>query len=562
MPMRLPLLLLAALCALATPAPPAGADDTCPAWTPLTLTCENGVCDRRFGENEKTCPGDCLDGETHVKAYYNLAITCPPAPIFRPGTVEEAGETMRQAVAAGKHVRFNGTVHTASQAVCVDDGIIISTQNLDRILGLESYKGQSVVSVEAGAHIWDILEFLHDHGKALGYNVPGYGDISIGGFLAVGGHGSNAGGSSTISSLVVSLDKMDPEAHVRTYDAETTSASQWRALRADLGMLGMTVRIRLRTREQFRVRQRLLTFTDTELFRPGGMKAIADQCQFMFATYFNSVGRLSVTCGTETTDPLTAEDARMTLFTPDIPALFGHVAVPAFQRSACDAQTARAFEKVLYRFRQANPWLEWTGPDGKPRRGRTAVGYAHRMTELTFRGIAQRKFSNLDWEVAIPESEIDAALAYVKSQMVERPRYNPAIGVVVRVDRANPDTLLGSAAAGSNLPTGQRVYHLEFPLFFPYAFSAQQLADYQAPWAEMILHLIADHRGQPHLGKNRSDIFTNPISLASNAERRALFQAVIDEMDPRGVFATDFLRQAGYSWPAEDAARRAGPPEN
>jgi hypothetical protein len=162
--------------------------------------------------------------------------------------------------------------------------------------------------------------------------------------------------------------------------------------------------------------------------------------------------------------------------------------------------------------------------------------------------------------VAIPESEIDAALAYVKSQMGERLLYNPAIGVVLRADRASNDTLLASAAAGSGLPAGQRLYHLEFPIFFPYAFSAQRLADYQAPWAEMILHLIANHRGQPHLGKNRSDIFTNPITLASNAERRALFQPFIDEMDPHGVFATDFLRQAGYSWPAEDASRRTAPP--
>jgi hypothetical protein len=250
----------------------------------------------------------------------------------------------------------------------------------------------------------------------------------------------------------------------------------------------------------------------------------------------------------------------MTLFTPDVPAVFQRLAVPAFQRSACDSEAARAYEKLLYRFRQTHPWLEWTGPDGKPKRGRAAVGYAHRMIELTFRDAGQRKFSNLDWEVAIPESEIDAALAYVKSQMVERSLYNPAIGVVLRADRASNDTLLGSAGASSSVSAGQRMYHLEFPTFFPYAFSPQQLADYQAPWAEMILYLIANHRGQPHLGKNRSDVFTNPITLASNAERRALFQTVLDETDPRGVFATDFLRQAGYSWPAEDAAPRSAPP--
>src|SRR2546426_9132349 len=152
--MRCRLLLLVTLPGLLSTAMPGGADDTCPSWTPLAVTCENGVCNRRFGENATTCP-----------------------------------------------------------------------------------------------------EFLHPRGKALGYNVPGYGDISIGGFLAVGGHGSNATGSATISSLVVSVDKMDPQGRIQTHDAECGSPTLWRALRGDLGMLGMTVRIRLRIRDQFHVRR-------------------------------------------------------------------------------------------------------------------------------------------------------------------------------------------------------------------------------------------------------------------------------------------------------------------
>ncbi|PYQ16710.1 MAG: hypothetical protein DMF80_03710 [Acidobacteria bacterium] len=560
--MRSRLLELAVLSAALAGGARARADDTCPSWTVLALTCENGTCDRLLGENAATCPGDCVDGQTHVKPYYNLAVSCPDTTIFHPATIQDAQSEMRRSVARGKHVRVNGTVHTASKAVCVEDGNIISTRDLTRILGIETYKGQETVSVEAGAHIWDILEYLHARGKALGYNVPGYGDISIGGFVAVGGHGSNAAGSSTVSSLVVSIDKMGPRGRIRTYDAEDTSPDRWRAVRGDLGMLGMTVRLRLRIRDQFHVRQRILTFTDADLFRPGGMKAIADQCEYMFATYFNSVGRMDVTCGRETTDPVTADDARMTLFTPDLPDAFKKLAVPVLQQSACDAEAARRWERLLYGFRQTHPWIEWTAPDGTPQAGKEAVGYAHRMIEITFRGISQRKISNLDWEVAIPESEIDAALAYVKSRLQERSLYNPDIGVVMRADRANNDTLLASAAAGSGVPAGERMYHVEFPIYWPYAFSAEQLAAYQAPYAEIVLHLIADHRARPHLGKNRSDIFSNAVTLTANADRRALFQPFIDQVDPSGVFANDFLRQAGYSWPGESRARPlpAAPP--
>jgi FAD/FMN-containing dehydrogenase len=549
--MRSIIVRLVTLSAMLAWIPGASAQETCPAWTPLSLTCENGTCDRLLGENATNCPGDCLDGRNHVKPYYSMAVSCPATRIFRPETVANAQWAMRRSVLQGRRVRVVGTAHTASKAICVEDGNVISTEKLTRILGLGTYKGQPVLNVEAGAHIWDIAEYLHARGKALGYNIPGYGDISIGGFLAVGGHGSNAVGSATVSSLVVSIDKMDPQGRITTHDAESASPNQWRALRGDLGMLGMTVRLRLRVREQFNVRQRILSFSGAELFRPGGMRAIADGCEYIFATYFNSVDRLDVTCGRETDDPPAAEDARMTLFIPDLPGRLQDLAVVGFQRGACDPETAQRLERLLYAFRQSQPWIEWTDADGQPQRATEAVGYSHRMVETTFRGLARRKFSNLDWEVALPESEIEGALAYVKGQLQEHQLYNPAIGVVIRADRAVTDTLLASAAAGSGVAAGERIYHLEFPIYFPYAFSADQIAAYQAPYVEMILYLIRNHRARPHLGKNRSDIFAHPVTLAANADRRALFQPFIDQMDPAGVFANDFLRQAGFTWPNE-----------
>jgi FAD/FMN-containing dehydrogenase len=560
--MRSILVALVTLCAAPGPTPDAWAEDACPAFSLLSLTCENGVCDRLLGEDAASCPGDCLDGRNHVKPYYSLAVSCPATRIYRPATVEQARRAMRRSVSRGRRVRVVGTAHTASKAICVEDGNVISTEKLTRILGLETYKGQSVVHVEAGAHIWDIAEYLHARGKALGYAIPGYGDISIGGFVAVGGHGSDATGSATISSLVVSIEKMDPQGRLATHDAQSASPDRWRALRGDLGMLGMTVRLRLRVRDQFHVRQTILSFSGAELFRANGLKTIADGCEYVFATYFNSVDRLDVTCGRETADVVTADDARMTLFIPDLPGRLQNLAVAGFQRAACHPETAQLLERLLYEFRQSQPWIEWTDADGQARRATEAVGYSHRMVETTFRGLARRKFSNLDWEVALPESEIDAALAYVKGKLDEHRLYNPAIGVVLRADRAVTDTLLASAAAGSGVPAGARMYHLEFPIFWPYSFSAAQMAAYQAPYAEMILHLVRHHRARPHLGKNRSDIFADPVTLAANADRRALFQPFIDDMDPAGVFANEFLRQAGFSWPAErqgaiDARKRS-----
>lgn len=212
-------------------------------------------------------------------------------------------------------------------------------------------------------------------------------------------------------------------------------------------------------------------------------------------------------------------------------------------------------ERLLYEFRQAQPWIQWTDAAGTPQRGTEAVGYSHRMVETTFRGLTRRKFSNLEWAVTIPESAVEAALAYVKEKLGEHQLYNPTIGVVIRADRAVADTLLGSTAAGSGVPAGERMYHLEFPTFHPYAFTPEQLAAYHAPCAEIVLELIRSYRARPHLGKNRGDLFAHPVTLAANADRRALFQPFIDQMDPTGAFANDFLRQAGFSWPGERPTR-------
>jgi FAD/FMN-containing dehydrogenase len=126
---------------------------TCPAFSLLTFTCENGVCDVLAGENEWNCPGDCLDQATHVKPYYSLAVSCPETTIFQPASVAEAQEAMRLSVARGQRVRVVGTVHTGTKAVCSEEGNVISTRHLTGISGVERYGGQEVVNVQAGAHI-------------------------------------------------------------------------------------------------------------------------------------------------------------------------------------------------------------------------------------------------------------------------------------------------------------------------------------------------------------------------------------------------------------------------
>src|SRR5262249_44816081 len=49
--------------------------------------------------------------------------------------------------------------------------------------------------------------------------------------------------------------------------------------------------------------------------------------------------------------------------------------------------------------------------------------------------------------------------------------------------------------------------------------------------------------------KNQSWLFAHPSVLAENASRRARFQAIINQLDPNGVFARQHLANAGFYWP-------------
>ena len=76
----------------------------------------------------------------------------------------------------------------------------------------------------------------------------------------------------------------------------------------------------------------------------------------------------------------------------------------------------------------------------------------------------------------------------------------PQIGVLMRFDRVNEDSLLASSAADGKLPLGEPLMYLEFPVYAPFAFSATQIFSYMSsltrlsisPWKA--ISPIAPHR--------------------------------------------------------------------
>jgi alditol oxidase len=114
--------------------------------------------------------------------------------IARPSTREEVTAAVREAAVRGLKARPLGTRHSFSAiADPGPGGVLLSTENLNRIVGLDGEGTDAVtVTVEAGCRYGELARFLHERGYAL-HNLASLPHISVAGAVATATHGSGTG---------------------------------------------------------------------------------------------------------------------------------------------------------------------------------------------------------------------------------------------------------------------------------------------------------------------------------------------------------------------------------
>lgn len=88
-------------------------------------------------------------------------------------------------------------------------------------------------TIGSGVNLRDATEFLRKHGRGL-RTTPAYGNITIGGAIGTGSHGSTIKYNASISSQVVGLTVVDGTGRVR----KITDSEDLKAFRLNLGLLG------------------------------------------------------------------------------------------------------------------------------------------------------------------------------------------------------------------------------------------------------------------------------------------------------------------------------------
>jgi decaprenylphospho-beta-D-ribofuranose 2-oxidase len=131
-----------------------------------------------------------------------------------------------------------GLGRSYNNAAQCDDGLVISTARLNRIIALDPRTG--VADCQAGVS----LEQLMVAGLPSGWFVPvspGTRQVTIGGAIAADVHGKNHHVAGSFARHVLSVDLVLPDGTARTISAETDPALFW-ATAGGMGLTGFIVR--------------------------------------------------------------------------------------------------------------------------------------------------------------------------------------------------------------------------------------------------------------------------------------------------------------------------------
>ncbi len=183
------------------------------------------------------------------RAWTNWAgtVRCAPAHHALPVTVEQIQAEIVRAAEEGERLRVVGSGHSFSPLCWSDDNQL----SLARFTGIESSNlERGRVWVRAGTRLHRLAEALSDRGLALEC-APDHDNLTLGGALATGTHGSGAA-YGNLASMVTALRMVCADGSLRELSA-THNPELFHAAAVSLGALGVITHIELQCVAEYRL---------------------------------------------------------------------------------------------------------------------------------------------------------------------------------------------------------------------------------------------------------------------------------------------------------------------
>jgi L-gulonolactone oxidase len=209
---------------------------------------------------------------------------CTPSDYFRyPQTLEDVVSIVKEAIARGTTVKGFGARHSQTDIICTE-GIPVETFGLNWM----RLNPDSTATFGSGVILYEATKFLRENGRAL-RTTPAFGNITIGGAVGTGAHGSTFKYNSSISSQVVRMTIVDGLGNVR----EISEEEDLYAFRIHLGLLGFIVDITLDTHPLYKVRAHNYEVSESVL-SDGSINRWLEEVDQLALYWFPTTGRVVV----------------------------------------------------------------------------------------------------------------------------------------------------------------------------------------------------------------------------------------------------------------------------
>ncbi|CAG8628299.1 14461_t:CDS:2 [Ambispora leptoticha] len=221
--------------------------------------------------------------EKSFTTWFGNVIT--PQYIFRPNSLEDLQDIVKNAKTNGKKIRCAGRGHTWTSLSVTKDYLVI-VNNLNKVVEITNTdKNGWTVTVLSGTQIKTIEHALLQNNPPLAFEsmtVPNF--FSASGVIAVGAHGCKTGGPS-ISDLVVKLQIVSEDGELQEFSNEKDPV-EFSAAKLNLGLLGIIYSVTFRVEPLYNLRVNDIVIPIKTWLNPASIKKTLDTSDSLDIIYW------------------------------------------------------------------------------------------------------------------------------------------------------------------------------------------------------------------------------------------------------------------------------------
>lgn len=459
--------------------------------------------------------------------------------IYRPDTIQDVQELIRDAHTAGKNVRFSGASHSTSSLI-LGSGIYIKSEKFNHIDGIEIHPVHGpVVQVESGVKLGDLADYLGQHGYTMGFSYPSYFGVTMGGLTSTGSHGSSRRHVGISSQNIVEMTIVNSRGELIKIDEQTPDVLK--AARVSLGLLGFVYKLKLKIVPNFKLEMTSEVLTgDKALLAKDGQVNWGPAADIEYIYWFPAQDRAVKVSGVKTDKPASPGAQSIFLGQSADSGLGDRISYQILAWGKNNTAVNKMIEDFRFKdiAKNSPPYVYLS--KGKEVQAQGVVGWSANM--LISKRIPQNPaFTAHDISFSFRVEDAPKVMGIIHQFCKDNHFYHPFAGIFLRFARSSGQSYLSHIERQDGRPTGLYVM-AEF--FEPKKYEDGEVPSISSKLREKLLNqLIAEKLVTFHWGKNIDKLFGTKANKNALGDNVTEFERIRRQMDPDDTFKNSFASQ-------------------